>query len=77
MHTFADLPELGTILANSEAARTCFTTQWHRWATGRLEDEVDLCTIAAIDDVFAQSDGSVEELLVALVTAPRFTRRAP
>ena len=72
---FETLPQLGEILANSDAARRCFVTQVFRFAHGRFETPADRC---AIDDLEAvlDSTGDLRELLVAVTTHPSFRRRS-
>ncbi|MCB9683100.1 MAG: DUF1592 domain-containing protein [Alphaproteobacteria bacterium] len=71
---FDGLPQLGELLATSPSARRCFADQWLRFTLGRENDPAD-CSLDAVDDPFAQSGGSIPELLVALTQAPSFTRR--
>lgn len=72
---FDDLAQLGAILASGQRAQTCFATQVHRFATGRLEEPADACALERVQRAFLQSGGDIRALWVALVTTPEFTHR--
>jgi hypothetical protein len=74
---FATQPELMAHLARSESATRCFATQWLRYASGRLETDARQCAVERAHDWFAQSDGSLVELLVAIAQSDDFVRRSP
>ncbi len=74
---FQGLTGLAQVLADSTAARRCYTTQTWRFATGRLDEASDQCAIDALDDAFARSGGDLRELLVELVRSPDYARRSP
>ncbi|MCB9764060.1 MAG: DUF1592 domain-containing protein [Alphaproteobacteria bacterium] len=79
-HAAFDSPAgLGGILATSEAAPTCFTTQVYRFVYGREDAAGEACAITDAHDQFAQADYDIQELLVAVVTDPgfRLRREAP
>jgi hypothetical protein len=65
-------PELAAILASSAEARNCVPTQWMRYALGRREDDQDQCSLAAVQEAFASSDGDLRELVVALTQTDAF-----
>lgn len=66
--------ELAHRLAGSEQVRRCVTTQWLRFATGRLEHR-DATSIDAAHARFASSAYDVRELLIAIVQTPAFLLR--
>lgn len=75
---YAGLPELAQLLAASDAARGCFTTQVYRFALGLEEGGADGCHIEDLHADFAGAGYDVQSLLVALVRSPAFvTRQAP
>ena len=69
--------ELGDRLADSETVRNCAVATWFRYAYGRLlEDEIDACTLEYLQQRFADSEGDVRDLLVALTQTDAFRFRA-
>ncbi|MBX3251058.1 MAG: DUF1588 domain-containing protein [Myxococcales bacterium] len=73
---FSGLPELGAALAASDAAPSCFATQWWRFAHGALEREEDECLVREVGRTFAAGDRSVRALLVEVLASERFRRRS-
>jgi hypothetical protein len=65
-------PELAGLLAMSEQARDCVPTQWLRYALARREAEDDTCSLVALRDAFAASDGDLRELMIALTQTDAF-----
>ncbi|HEU5060519.1 MAG TPA: DUF1592 domain-containing protein, partial [Kofleriaceae bacterium] len=72
---FASLAELGAILSESGAARSCFVRQTVRFARGYKETLADRCGRLWLEDRFAGSGGDVRQLLLDLVLAPDFAVR--
>ena len=70
---FANLGDLGHILATSSAAKTCVVRQVYRFARGRLDD--DICEIKPIEQRFREKNGDLRELMIAVVTDPAFVVR--
>lgn len=66
-------PELASLLASSEQVRDCVPTQALRYAWGRRETADDDCSVAAVKQAFAASDGDLRELVVALTQNDAFT----
>lgn len=58
--------ELATRLAGSSALQECIADQWMTFALGRRPTMADLCSAQSVYARFAESDGSFEELLVAI-----------
>ena len=74
---FATLPELATILAQSNRARTCFTTQFYRFARGGLEAEAETCAIERLSDQFAADGEDIRSLMIRYVRSDTFVVRSP
>lgn len=72
---FDGLLELTDQLAASETVRSCVARQWFRFATQRIETSADRCSLAELDQRFADSGYDVRELMVGLVTLDAFTHR--
>ena len=69
--------ELGKRLASSSQVQKCVTKQWFRYALGRIETDLDACTLEAVYQRFKKSEFNLPELLVALVESDSFrVRRA-
>lgn len=66
-------PELANTLASSEQVRDCVPTQALRYAWGRRETGEDTCSVSAVQDAFAKSDGNLRELMIALTQNDAFT----
>lgn len=68
-------------LATSPVVRSCFARQVFGYAEGRVLDrtasdaEIDDCAIDQIAARFAESDGDIRELLVAIATSEAFRAR--
>jgi len=74
--TFAAAPELGAMLAASEAVPACVSRQAFRWSSGRHERTADDCAVETLARQFV-TDGDLTELLVGITQLPHFTRRSP
>lgn len=72
---FADAADLMEAIAETDEARDCYVNHWFRYAMGRPESPADKCALDAIKARFADSDGDVRELLVALATSDAFLFR--
>lgn len=62
-------------LVDSSQVQACFAAHWFRFALGRTEARADTCQVEALADVLAENDGSIEAMLIALVTSPAFLTR--
>jgi len=70
--------ELGQKLGASKVVSDCATSQWFRFAYGRLESGEDSCTLDRLKTAFTGSSGSVKDLLVQLTQTDAFLyRKAP
>lgn len=72
--TFEGAAELGALLASEDTARSCFVSQWARFAFGRAEEQRNECARAELLEQFSH-DPSVPELLVALTQTDSFRFR--
>lgn len=69
--------ELSQKFSNSEQIRDCVLTQWYRFATGRVEEQADLCSMEQARVRFNEAGGNMRELLVALTLTDAFRYRPP
>ena len=68
--------ELGAKLQLSPDMTSCVARQWFRFAYGRTESaELDACTLAQIDQSFANADYNLRELMVGLTQTDAFLYR--
>jgi len=73
---FVGAAELGARLARSEQVHDCVATQWFRYGHGRTETpERDACSLGLVKEGFADADGDIRELLVALTQTDAFMVR--
>lgn len=72
---FETLPELGAILAGSDAAAACFVRQARRFSRGYRETAADRCAIDRLDERFRQSGGDLRELIVGIYVSSDFLVR--
>ena len=63
-------------VAQSDAAGSCYLTQWYRYGFARQETEADVCTIEVLNERFAEVGYDVKELLVAFTLTKTLNRRA-
>lgn len=73
---FDGAAELAQRFASSRQVRECVVTQWYRYGLGRVEQDVDLCSIARASDHFTAENANMKELLVAIVLSDAFRYRA-
>lgn len=67
--------ELSQKLAQSPRVQKCLSTNWYRYALGRVETEADNCSLLQVQQKFADSGGDFRELLVALTLTDAFRYR--
>jgi len=72
---FVGAIELSDRLAESEEVRACMTRQVFRYATGRTEENQDICSLQQIEQSDLEHDGSIRELLVAIASSDGFRFR--
>ena len=67
--------ELADKLAAGDAVAECAVEGWFRYAYGRDMTEADECTVDHLREVFAEGDGNIRELLLALTQTDAFRFR--
>jgi hypothetical protein len=75
--TIDGVPELAERLAESAEVRKCMIKQWFRYTFGRGETAADACTLDKLEDVFLETRGDLNELLVALTQTDPFLHATP
>jgi len=73
--TYGSVPELAALIANSTAAKSCFTRQYLRFARGLRETLAQRCDRLWIEGKFAQTGYDVRELAIQSVLSPSFVER--
>ena len=74
---FKNAVELVGMLANSGDVRSCFVTQWARFAYGRTDTEADRASLNDAFNAFAKANFTVRELLIGVATSRSFNYRSP
>jgi hypothetical protein len=74
---FKDAVELTHLLATSGDVRSCFVTQWARFAFSRLDTDADRASLNGAFDSFSKANFTVHELLVGVATSRSFNYRSP
>jgi hypothetical protein len=69
---FESATDLMRRLAGSGDARECYLRSWFQFGFGRGETSADACTIESLGNRFAESNGNVRELLIALTQTTTF-----
>ena len=69
--------ELAQKLARSERVRRCVAKQAFRYATARVEDGGDRCTIDELESVLATTNGDLKELFVAVAASAALRASIP
>ncbi len=72
---FGGAIELSNRIAQSQMARDCLATNWYRYTFGRQEQPEDECSVSQVREKFAQTEGNLKELLVALTQTDAFLYR--
>jgi hypothetical protein len=62
---------------SSHQVQQCVTTQWFRYAFGRLDTPLDKCTLDALVKRFSGSDLRMLDLLQAIVESDAFRNYQP
>jgi hypothetical protein len=73
--TFKGPIELAQKLSRSTDLQKCVAKQWFRYALGRIETQLDKCTLDTVFDRFQKSELRLPELLLALVESDGFRIR--
>jgi Protein of unknown function (DUF1592)/Protein of unknown function (DUF1588)/Protein of unknown function (DUF1595)/Protein of unknown function (DUF1585)/Protein of unknown function (DUF1587) len=74
---FNGVVELGKKLATSSTVHDCVARQWFRFATNRLEQDADSCSMKSISDALTAAGNSLNALPQALVASDAFLYRRP
>lgn len=72
---FADAVELSEKLRSSDEVALCVTTQWFRYAMGRMEQYGDSCARKHVYDRFVRSGHELSEILTGIATSDVFRYR--
>jgi Protein of unknown function (DUF1588)/Protein of unknown function (DUF1592)/Protein of unknown function (DUF1585) len=73
--TFDGAVDLAKRLAASDQVRDCVATSWFRYAYGRAETNEDVCTLAVVNQKFAEAKYDLKALLVSLTETDAFLYR--
>ena len=73
--TFDGAVDLAKRLAASDQVRDCVATSWFRYAYGRAETSEDVCTLAVVNQKFAEAKYDLKALLVSLTETDAFLYR--
>ena len=73
---FVGVRELAEKLANSEVVEDCVANQMFRFASGRFNEEGDVCSINTMQEAFTEADGDLVELMVAITQTDAFLYRS-
>jgi hypothetical protein len=74
---FKNAVELVGMLANSGDVRSCFVTQWARFALSRANTDADSASLNDAFASFAKANFTVRDLLVGIATSRSFNYRSP
>ena len=72
---YSGVAELSNRLALSPRVERCLSTNWYRYAMGRVETEADGCSLREVEQKFSASGGQFKELLVAVTLTDAFRYR--
>jgi Protein of unknown function (DUF1592)/Protein of unknown function (DUF1588)/Protein of unknown function (DUF1587)/Protein of unknown function (DUF1595)/Protein of unknown function (DUF1585) len=75
--TYKNAMEFTEAVADSDAARGCYATQWLRYVYGRSERAVDDCTVESLTTAMRDGAYSTQDMLTDLVQTRAFLQRAP
>jgi hypothetical protein len=74
--TFNGIAELATYLAANDDVNHCLVRYWSYYAYGNASWDQDACTYAAVHTEAAASSFTLKSVLMGVIHAPHFTRRA-
>lgn len=72
---FQNLHEMVDVLSNAPEVQDCMARQWFKFALGRTEEAGDVCSLSPLQNAFAQSGGSLVELLLGTTQTEAFLYR--
>ncbi len=64
--------EMSKLLGNADIVQDCMATQWFRFALGRTDSDADACSMAAVRNAFAATDGNIPALLAGIASSDAF-----
>ena len=67
--------ELAGILAQTPEVHDCMARQWFRYSLGRMDDDMDTCTMDRLSTAFEDSDHDVRSLIREIVLSNSFRYR--
>ncbi|MEX1367526.1 MAG: DUF1592 domain-containing protein [Nannocystaceae bacterium] len=67
--------ELATMLAETPEVRECMAQQWLRFSLGRMDDQLDACTLDRVSAAFADSDYDVRSIIREIARSDSFRYR--
>lgn|GEM_PF-2129408 len=73
---FEDAVDLGAVLAESDAVLDCVAERYYMFAFRHVADDADACTVAEVQQAFADSGGNLRAAVQAIATSNAF-RLAP
>ena len=73
--TFDGAVELAGILAQAPEVRDCVARQWFRFSLGRMDDDMDSCTMDQLATAFEDSEHDVRSLIREIVVSNAFRYR--
>ena len=77
MQTVNNGVQLASLLSTSKEARSCFATQWVRYAVGRPDTAADAASIGTAYSAFETANFNVRDLLAGVATSRTFRYRTP
>jgi hypothetical protein len=74
---FKGAPALGKRLAGSTQVQKCMTTQWFRYALGRMETDLDKCVLDELNKKYGGANLKLADLLLGIVESDAFRTYRP
>ena len=75
--SFKNAIELSALLANSNDVRSCFVTQWAKFAFSRASEPADAASLNDAFAAFSKASFTVRDLLVSIAKSRSFNYRSP
>ena len=74
---FKNAVELSNLLANSNDVRSCFVTQWAKFAFSRANEPADAASLNDAYAAFSKANFTVRDLLISIAKSRSFNYRSP
>ena len=74
---FKNAVELSNLLANSNDVRSCFVTQWAKFALSRANEDADRASLNDAYAAFSKANFTVRDLLIGITKSRSFNYRSP